>query len=132
MLRRLRKGEIVGITPDGPRGPRMRLTDGTIILGQLSGVPLVLSSAASTSSRVFKSWDRFHFILPFGRIHAVVSDPIPIPANLDSESFEHLRHDIETKFNALTQACDRAAGKVPVEPAPEAAEPPAVRAAVNS
>ena len=132
MLRKLRKGNIVAITPDGPRGPRMRLTDGTIVLAQLSGVPLVLASAASTASRTLNSWDRFHLILPFGHIHAAVSDPITVPANLDAETFERTRLDIETKLNALNRACDRAAGLEPVAPAPLEPAPQAVRTAVSS
>lgn len=132
MVRMLRKGEVVAITPDGPRGPRMRLTDGTLILAQLSGVPLVFATAASSTSRTFKSWDRFHFILPFGRVRAVVADPIKVPASLDAGAFERLRQDIETKFNALTAACDRAAGLEPVMPAPAEPIPEAVPAAVNS
>lgn len=132
MLRKLRKGEIVAITPDGPRGPRMRLTGGTITLAQLSGIPLVLSSAASTSSRVFRSWDRFHFILPFGTIHAAVSDPITVPASLDPVTFEKTRREIETMFNDLNAACDRAAGLTPVAPAEEMPAPAPVMSAVNS
>ena len=41
MVKALRAGEWVGITPDGPRGPRMRVSDGIVSLAKLTGVPIV-------------------------------------------------------------------------------------------
>ena len=38
LLKELRQGISIGITPDGPRGPRMRLAMGTITAARLSGI----------------------------------------------------------------------------------------------
>ena len=40
LLKMLKSGGCVGITPDGPKGPRMRATDGVIALAKLSGCPI--------------------------------------------------------------------------------------------
>ena len=41
LIRTLRQGGAVGITPDGPRGPGMRAKAGAIKAAQLSGVPVL-------------------------------------------------------------------------------------------
>ena len=41
MKRLLAAGDCVGITPDGPRGPRMRVKPGTIKVAQWTGRPIV-------------------------------------------------------------------------------------------
>ena len=52
LARLLRQGDVVGITPDGPRGPRMRANDGVIALAKVAGVP-VLPLTFSASLRSF-------------------------------------------------------------------------------
>src|SRR5690554_6596878 len=62
MGRELAQGACVGITPDGPKGPRMRVKPGAIKAAQLAGVPIVPVSASGRPALVLKSWDRFLLI----------------------------------------------------------------------
>jgi lysophospholipid acyltransferase (LPLAT)-like uncharacterized protein len=67
LLSVLAKGDIIGITPDGPRGPRRQAAAGVAQLAALSGVP-ILPCAARTSRRIqLNTWDRMPVPLPFGR-----------------------------------------------------------------
>ncbi len=67
LLGLLRDGDLVAITPDGPRGPRRHAAPGVAQLAALSGAP-VLPCAAQTSRRwVLRSWDRMTVPRPFGR-----------------------------------------------------------------
>lgn len=67
MLGLLRDGDLVALTPDGPRGPRRRAASGVAQIAALSGAP-VLPCAAQTSGRwVLRSWDRMVIPRPFGR-----------------------------------------------------------------
>ena len=59
MQRILAGGHSVGITPDGPRGPRMRAKPGAIKTAQLSGAPIVPVSGSVNRRRILGSWDRF-------------------------------------------------------------------------
>jgi lysophospholipid acyltransferase (LPLAT)-like uncharacterized protein len=128
LTRILRGGGRVAITPDGPRGPRMRVSAGTILLGALSGVPIVpISNSASFAIR-FKSWDQFLLPLPFGRVHVAIGEPITVPRDADERTLEALRQTLEERLNRLTRHCDERAGREPVSPAPaqngsEALEP---------
>jgi lysophospholipid acyltransferase (LPLAT)-like uncharacterized protein len=67
LLRVLRAGKPVAITPDGPRGPRRQAAPGAVRLAALSGAPVVAVAAASTRHRLLPSWDRMMLPLPFGR-----------------------------------------------------------------
>jgi lysophospholipid acyltransferase (LPLAT)-like uncharacterized protein len=119
MIRIVKKGGSVGITPDGPRGPRMRVSPGTIALAALSGAPLLAVSYSSSRAIRFKSWDRFLLPLPFGRIHVGFAGPFPVAEALDEETAAQSRHAFEVILNELTEACDRAAGQQTIPPAPE-------------
>ncbi len=67
LLAVLRQGHLIGITPDGPKGPRRQAASGVAQLAALSGVPIV-PLAARTNKRVqLKTWDRMPVPLPFGR-----------------------------------------------------------------
>jgi len=62
----LRGGADVGLTPDGPRGPRRRAADGVAMLAALSGAKILPCAAATSFAIPFNSWDRMRFPLPFG------------------------------------------------------------------
>ena len=67
LLRVIAHGDHVGITPDGPRGPRRHAAAGAAQLAALPGAP-VLPCAAQTSQRwTLRSWDRMVIPRPFGR-----------------------------------------------------------------
>ena len=61
------KTTCVGITPDGPRGPRFQVSDGIITLAKLSGKPIIPGTYSIKRRRVFNSWDKFIVALPFSR-----------------------------------------------------------------
>jgi lysophospholipid acyltransferase (LPLAT)-like uncharacterized protein len=76
LIRVVRAGRSVAVTPDGPRGPRERLKPGVLQLAQLTGAPVVPLAAAASRSWWFVSWDRFLVPQPFARLHVEYGDPI--------------------------------------------------------
>jgi lysophospholipid acyltransferase (LPLAT)-like uncharacterized protein len=79
LLGLLMKGDIIGITPDGPRGPRRHIAPGVAQLAALAGVP-VLPVAARTARRIqLDTWDRMAIPLPFGRGVVVCGAAILVP-----------------------------------------------------
>ena len=79
LIRHLRAGRSVAVTPDGPRGPRERLKPGVLQLAQLTGAPLVPLAAAATRAWWFESWDRFLVPKPFAQLHVAYGDPVYVP-----------------------------------------------------
>ncbi|RDD62365.1 DUF374 domain-containing protein [Ferruginivarius sediminum] len=120
MKRCLDAGDWVAITPDGPRGPRMRAKAGTIKLAQLTGAPVVPASVAMSRRRILNSWDRFQLALPFGRGIIRCGEPIRVPRDADADTLERARQALEDALNGLTGELDRRCGVPVVEPAPQA------------
>ncbi len=117
MKKALKSGECVGITPDGPRGPRMRASDGIVQLARLSGVPILPCSFSVSRRKVLGSWDRFILALPFARGVFVWGRPITVPSDASAEQMAELRGAVEDGLNAVTRTADLGLGQSPIDPA---------------
>jgi len=80
LLDRLAAGELIAITPDGPRGPRRVAAPGVARLASLSGAPVVPCAAQTSRRLVLGTWDRMVLPLPWARGALVCGPPIPVPA----------------------------------------------------
>ncbi len=101
LLRQLRQGNFIAITPDGPRGPRRHAAMGVAELGALAGVRIFPTAARTTRSRVFRSWDQAVLPLPFARGVLVLGEPILVPRGEATAALPGIEA-------ALTAACDLA------------------------
>lgn len=77
LLRWLKAGNGVAMTPDGPRGPRRVMSEGTLKLALMANAPIILVAGASKGCKRLKSWDRMLVPVPFttGFIHYQVIAP---------------------------------------------------------
>jgi lysophospholipid acyltransferase (LPLAT)-like uncharacterized protein len=116
ILRKIRAGETVGITPDGPEGPAMRASRGIVAAARLGRVPIVPVTYATSRRRILRTWDRFHLAFPFSRGVFVWGEPIHVPAELDEAGMETWRVLVEARVNALTAEADAAVGHEAVAP----------------
>ena len=122
MVKTVKAGDYVGLTPDGPRGPRMRAQEGIITIARLAKVPIIPIGYASSRAKVFGSWDRFVAALPFGRGVFVWGEPIEVPHTTDKNELEKARQNVEDSLNAVSAEADRLCGLPAIEPAPLAGE----------
>lgn len=111
ILRRLKAGAAVGITPDGPRGPRFKASDGIITISRLSGVDILPCAYGAQRAIIIQSWDRFRVPLPFGRAAMIWGEPIPAPSkNASEQELEKIRQRVENALNALSDQADECSG----------------------
>jgi lysophospholipid acyltransferase (LPLAT)-like uncharacterized protein len=101
----LKNGFVIGITPDGPRGPREEVSKGTAMLSYLSKRKMIPISCGIKNKKILKSWDKFQFPLPFSKVMFVVGDAIDAPQN--KEDIEGARRDLEQALIQVSQQCDR-------------------------
>ncbi len=66
----------LGITPDGPKGPREVVQKGTIQLAMKSGLPVMPICWATSRYWRIRSWDRFYIPKPFSRGVFVFGEPV--------------------------------------------------------
>jgi lysophospholipid acyltransferase (LPLAT)-like uncharacterized protein len=117
MARQVKSGGCMALTPDGPRGPRMRAGVGAVKLARATRAK-VLPCAWSTRHAVrFNSWDRFVLPLPFGRGVIVYAEPVDIDPKADDDAIELARATLEQRLNAATAEADIACGREITEPA---------------
>ncbi|HKJ83398.1 MAG TPA: lysophospholipid acyltransferase family protein [Mariprofundaceae bacterium] len=70
----------LGITPDGPKGPREEVQKGTVQLAMKTGLAMVPLCYATSRQWRARSWDRFYIPKPFTRGVFVFGDPVKIEA----------------------------------------------------
>ncbi len=117
MQRLLSEGQCVAVTPDGPRGPRMRAKMGAIKAAQISGAAILPLSGSVSRRRILGSWDRFCLALPFARGVIFWGEPIYVPAEAGPAELERLRILLEQRLNSLTAEADRHFGQPEILPA---------------
>jgi hypothetical protein len=81
----LRAGCDIGITPDGPRGPRYEVKAGGLVVARRAGVPLLLLGGVFESAWRLRSWDGFCIPTPFSRVR-VTGEVIPVEALSDRDA----------------------------------------------
>lgn len=109
LVRKLKAGESVGITPDGPRGPSQVAQDGVIALARLSGA-VILPAAVSVSNRIrLKTWDRLIIGLPFSRGAMVWGTPISVPRDCDEPMTRKLQTQVQDEMNRVSALADETA-----------------------
>jgi lysophospholipid acyltransferase (LPLAT)-like uncharacterized protein len=107
LLGLLGQGEYVGITPDGPRGPRRQAAPGVAQIAALSGVPVLPCAAQTTRGWVLNSWDRMVLPLPFGRGVIVCGAPIAVPRR----GWEDSLPEIQAAMTAASAEADCLCGR---------------------
>lgn len=100
--KRIKRGEILAFTPDGPRGPAGKVQPGTIFLAKSAGCPIIPVGVSARPRKLFGSWDSYMLPYPFSKGVIIFGEPIKVPANLHKNQIPQFCHRIEGEINRLT------------------------------
>ncbi|NLF94675.1 MAG: lysophospholipid acyltransferase family protein [Oligosphaeraceae bacterium] len=104
MKARLHRGDSVGITVDGPRGPRYCVHAGVAALAAYSEARVVPLISNFTHYWELNSWDKMQIPVPFTTITVRVGQPIVLDGTADhQQNIESIRQEML----ALTQDKER-------------------------
>lgn len=95
MIKRARAGDDLGITPDGPRGPKYELQKGVITTAKMTGLPLLPVAYFAKNKKILNSWDGMIVPRPFTKLQYVYGEPIHIPRKASEEELEEWRVKVE-------------------------------------
>lgn len=95
MVRELEKKSArdIGITPDGPRGPKGKVQDGVLAVAEASGRPIIPVTTHLSRKWELPSWDRFQIPQPGSLCRVVVGPSVSAPKK--AGEFEMIRRKLE-------------------------------------
>jgi lysophospholipid acyltransferase (LPLAT)-like uncharacterized protein len=108
MVEKINDGFDLGITVDGPRGPRHRVKPGSIQIAKMSGAAIVPITTSSRRHKTFSSWDTFELPYPFTEVRVCCGEPVIVPPDADVGGMEEKRLELESKLADITKANDDA------------------------
>lgn len=99
IVRALKGGAVVAVTPDGPRGPAERIKPGIVAAAQHADVPIVPATARPARAWALDTWDRMCIPRPFTAIEVIYGPPIHIGPGKTGlragmESVQHGLHQV--------------------------------------
>jgi lysophospholipid acyltransferase (LPLAT)-like uncharacterized protein len=103
LVRRLDEGVAIGITPDGPKGPRHVCKRGVVTMARHSGVAIRPVSYSAEDRWILPSWDGMIVPKPFSRGVIVLGEIIKPTPDVVEEDF---RVQIEDSLHEITQRAD--------------------------
>ncbi len=77
-LQALEKGYDIGITPDGPKGPRYSIGNGVVVMAQKRQAKVIVFHCRPSRYWQLSSWDKFVIPKPFGTLDFYASEPIDL------------------------------------------------------
>ncbi len=95
------RGASLCVAPDGPKGPRYEVKEGTIYLAQKTGLPILPVSYRAKETLTLKSWDGFILPLPFTSVEMRCADPIHVPGDLGPKERESFCSTLRDKLMDL-------------------------------
>lgn len=95
MKRVVDEGFVLGITPDGPRGPRYALNPGVVKLAQLTAGSILPVRVCYSRSWRLKTWDGFMIPKPFSRVEIIFDTLHHVRATASEAEFESERLRLE-------------------------------------
>lgn len=85
MLTALRNGDVLIITPDGPRGPSHSMNPGLAWMSRATGYGVVPCGFAADRAWRASSWDRLTIPKPWSRVAFFYEEPVFVARDADEE-----------------------------------------------
>lgn len=106
LVRHLRAGRSLAITPDGPRGPREKMKPGPLLAAQLAGAPIVPVVSGASRASYFGGWDRFMIPHPFARLQIAYGPALDVPRRAGEAELRAIAAEVEARLGVLMRRVD--------------------------
>ena len=97
LLRELERPQArdIGITPDGPRGPREKVQDGVLALAANSRRAIYPITLRYSRCWRLGSWDRFQIPQPGAVCRVIIGPAVAAPKSAESSELDRVRNELE-------------------------------------
>ena len=87
----------IGVTPDGPKGPKEKIKDGLLYIAYFTHLPIIPVAVDIQREKVFNSWDGFRLPIPFTKINVSYGKPIYIKS----------KDEVKSKIEVVQESLDK-------------------------
>lgn len=101
LIRHVKAGRSLAITPDGPRGPFEVMKPGPLLIAQRTGAPVIPVATSADRRWFFGSWDRFLVPKPFARLQIEYGEPVFVPRGATEEALAEIALDVQARIGEL-------------------------------
>jgi lysophospholipid acyltransferase (LPLAT)-like uncharacterized protein len=106
LVRELRDGRSLAITPDGPQGPREQFKPGALQAARITGAPVIPVMAGTDRGWWIEGWDRFLVPKPFARVRVTVGRPWHVPKGRSVAEIARDAEKLEAYMQELKEDVD--------------------------
>ena len=106
IMRHLKAGRDVAMTPDGPRGPMYTVPEGVVLAAKMSGAPILPVSYQAKRRKNLNSWDKMIIPYFFSRVNFVYGPPIRIPKDCDGAELTAFADALRTSMLELGERAE--------------------------
>lgn len=105
LMEEVERGRDIGITPDGPKGPRRVPKTGALYLARELAIPILPIASVLSHKKVFqKSWDKFQVPLPFGKAILAYGEPLSVGI---ADDLDEKARELQKRLNDLTAMAEK-------------------------
>lgn len=97
----------VGVTVDGPRGPRHEAKRGAFEIAKMSGRPVIPFLPVAKKNKILKTWDKMKIPRVFQTYYYIFGEPIFISPGHDDPRFLEERKLLGDRLNKLQEYFDQ-------------------------
>ena len=95
LYKKIESNDYIGITPDGPRGPKETVSEGIIKFARATNTPIIPCGFWSSNNFSLNSWDTFLVTLPFSSCYFVWKKPLYIPKSTKDSEIQHFQFKLK-------------------------------------
>lgn len=106
LVREVRAGRSLAITPDGPQGPKEKLKPGALQVARITGAPVIPIMAGGDRAWWVEGWDRFMIPKPRAAMRVEVGEPTVVPRDVSVRALEEHAKELEDRLQALKGRVD--------------------------
>lgn len=97
----LKSGNVLAITPDGPRGPSQKINGEVVNIARITQAGILAISYSSSRFKKLKTWDQFWVPLPFSTLCFACDEALIHVASDANE--EEIKNKIEARMNFVQE-----------------------------
>ncbi len=102
----MKNGYSIVTAVDGPRGPKLEVKTGAILMARIADVPIIPIACAADRAWHMNTWDGFIIPKPFARVIVAIGEPYRITSDVALNELETKRLAVQQKIKSVTTECE--------------------------